>query len=249
VVPLDYAATQSNRAGLFLDLASVSGYDRRNCLLEALGCAQIAVLLFQRMGHAPYLEQATRQLSRVALTCGDLFPELWAELKLGLIPEWLVKQLETEAQRNLLLRALPRSVPTALEAFRDAKSEAQTAATASAWTTAAMAGQTLLELRHEGQGPWTTEELQAEVAGCWNQAGVIWSDQDKLHDKALAAFAEAIRVEPNRAMWHRNHCGTLIELGRLDEAEASLARAVDLEPGHTRLVDLRQELDAARGKT
>ena len=47
-------------------------------------------------------------------------------------------------------------------------------------------------------------------------------------------------------MWHRNHTGTLIELGDLAAAEAGLARATELEPEHPRLAELRREMEERR---
>ncbi len=43
-------------------------------------------------------------------------------------------------------------------------------------------------------------------------------------------------------MWRRNRTGTLIDLGRLDEAAAELERARALEPEAARLAELEQQL-------
>jgi predicted Zn-dependent protease len=47
-------------------------------------------------------------------------------------------------------------------------------------------------------------------------------------------------------MWRRNRTGTLIDLGRLDEAAEELERARKLEPDAPRLADLTAALERAR---
>ncbi|QLQ07147.1 MAG: hypothetical protein HZY76_14590 [Anaerolineae bacterium] len=47
-------------------------------------------------------------------------------------------------------------------------------------------------------------------------------------------------------MWRRNQAGTLIELGRLDEAAAAIEQARALEPEAPRLAQLAAQLAAAR---
>jgi len=83
--------------------------------------------------------------------------------------------------------------------------------------------------------------MRADVASCRNQIGVLLSKQEK-HAEALAAFGEAIKLQPNKAMWQRNHAGENIELGDFAAAETDLARAAELEPDHPRLAELRKEL-------
>jgi tetratricopeptide (TPR) repeat protein len=61
---------------------------------------------------------------------------------------------------------------------------------------------------------------------------------------ALAAYDRAIALQPDFGMWHRNRAGTLIELGRLDEAAGAIETAHGLEPDAPRL----PELDAALAK-
>jgi hypothetical protein len=48
-------------------------------------------------------------------------------------------------------------------------------------------------------------------------------------------------------MWHRNRAGTLIELERLDQAEAAIAQARALDPEAPRLAELDAQLAKARG--
>jgi tetratricopeptide (TPR) repeat protein len=86
--------------------------------------------------------------------------------------------------------------------------------------------------------------------------GTVLSDLASLPDEdrgarlreALAAFGEAIRLQPDFAMWHRNHADANIDLGDYDAAEADLIRAAELESEHPRLEELRRRLREARQK-
>jgi tetratricopeptide (TPR) repeat protein len=119
---------------------------------------------------------------------------------------------------------------------------------AESWHAAAAAGTRLVEYPNASQLPFALDDLRAEVAQCWNQLGYILSDEQKKPQEALAAFEEAVRLCPDFAMYWRNHASTNIDLGNLDAAAVSLARAGELEPDHPRLAELRRELDEARKK-
>jgi hypothetical protein len=88
--PLNYAGTQVNLAILFRAFANLPDEDRRTFLLKSLLCAHTALSLFEKLGHAPYAQKAANQLRQIGEEAGELFPELWAELKVGEPPEWLV---------------------------------------------------------------------------------------------------------------------------------------------------------------
>ncbi len=239
--PLDYAMTQNNRATLLSELASLPNEDRRGRLLEALRCAFTALSLFDQIGHTPYSQAATTTLRRVSEEAGELFPELWAELNAGEPPEWLAGVLA----QSRAFAALPEELRRALGTFVEARQHAEEAKSAEAWQAAALAGQSLLDHPDARELPFEVEQLQAEVASYWNMLGNVLSEQEK-HIEALAAFGEAIKLQPNKAMWHRNHTGTLIDLGDIAAAEAGLARATELEPEHPRLAELRQEMEERR---
>jgi tetratricopeptide (TPR) repeat protein len=116
-----------------------------------------------------------------------------------------------------------------------------------AWQRAADAGEGLLSML--GTVAIDAEQLsaiKADIASTYNMLGNTFDDVDK--QQALAAFDRAIALQPDFAMWHRNRAGTLIELGRLDDAEAAIARARELEPDAKRLPELDAELAAARSK-
>ena len=89
------------------------------------------------------------------------------------------------------------------------------------------------------------DALHKSLAECYNRFGNAHSQQNT-HTAALAAYDRAIALH-EQAMWQRNRAGTLIELKRLDEAQAALSRARELAPDATRLVELEAELAAARG--
>jgi tetratricopeptide (TPR) repeat protein len=142
---------------------------------------------------------------------------------------------------------LPIAIKT-LTAFIEARQRAESEKTLEAWQAVVQAGQTLLEHPDAAQLPISPETLRAELASCWNQIGVILSDEQKKPTEALAAFQGAARLQPDFAMWHRYVAGTHTDLGQFAEAEAAIARAAQLEPEHPRLADLRQELEEARKK-
>jgi len=113
------------------------------------------------------------------------------------------------------------------------------------WQAAAEAGEAVLSALPDEPG--TSEllaELKKDLASVYNRLGSALDDQS---DKAasLTAFERAIALRPDYAMWHRNRAGTLIELGRLDEARQAIARARELEPAAPRLVELEAELAQA----
>ncbi|MBI3243968.1 MAG: hypothetical protein HYZ49_16930 [Chloroflexi bacterium] len=239
--PLDYAMTQNNRATLLSELASLPGEDRRGRLVEALRCAHIALSLFDQIGHAPYSQAATTTLRRVSEEAGELFSELWAELNAGEPPEWLAGVLA----QSRAFAALPEDLRRALGTFVEARQRAEEAKSAEAWQAAALAGQSLLDHPDASQLPFEAEQLRAEVASCWNMLGNVLSEQEK-HIEALAAFGEAIKLQPNKAMWHRNYASANIDVGNFAAAEAGLARATELEPQHPRLEELRREMEERR---
>ena len=239
--PLDYAMTQGNLANLFRAFATLPEEDRRAHLLNALRCAYTALSLFEQLGHAPYAQQAANQLRQLGEEAGELFPELWAELKVGEPPEWLAGVLA----QSRAFAALPEDLRRALASFVEARQRAEADNSVEAWRVAALAGQALLDHPEASQIPFDADGLRADVANSWNNAGNVLSEQEK-HAEALAAFGEAIKLQPNKAMWRRNHTGTLIDLGDIAAAEAGLARAAELEPEHPRLAELRQEMEERR---
>jgi tetratricopeptide (TPR) repeat protein len=115
-----------------------------------------------------------------------------------------------------------------------------------AWQRAADAGEELLSLLGAmGASGEPVDELKAHIASTYNALGTALDATDKV--QALAAFERAIALQPDFAMWHRNRAGILIELGRLDQAEAAIAQARALEPEAPRLAELDAELAIARG--
>jgi tetratricopeptide (TPR) repeat protein len=90
--PLAYAMTQGNLANLSMSFAELPGEDQRARWREAIQHVLTALSLFIQAQHAPYAQQAAGQLRWISERCGDTFPELWRELNIGEMPEWLQKQ-------------------------------------------------------------------------------------------------------------------------------------------------------------
>lgn len=87
--------------------------------------------------------------------------------------------------------------------------------------------------------------LRENHAGAYNNLGYAHEVAKDLN-AALVAYNRAIVLQPDYAMWRRNRANTLIDLGRLDEAEAEIAAARTLEPDAPRLAALDQALSQAR---
>ncbi|HRQ38252.1 MAG TPA: tetratricopeptide repeat protein, partial [Chloroflexota bacterium] len=66
------------------------------------------------------------------------------------------------------------------------------------------------------------------------------------HAAAVATYSRAIGHAPDNAMLYRNRAGERLELGEVDEAEADINQAANLEPDAPRLADLRQTLAQKR---
>lgn len=113
------------------------------------------------------------------------------------------------------------------------------------WQQAVAAGERLLQPPLSETPELDLPALQVEVARIYNELGNAF-DQVKDHNAALAAYERAIALQADFAMWHRNRAGMLIELRRLDEAEAAIAHARMLEPDAPRLAELAAELEHAR---
>jgi hypothetical protein len=115
------------------------------------------------------------------------------------------------------------------------------------WRGVTQAGEALLALQAGSEHLLDWDAVRRQVASNYNTYG---NALDNAGDQAaaLAAFEHAVALQPDFAMWRRNQTGTLIELGRLDEAAAALALARNLEPDAPRLAQLDADLAAARGK-
>jgi len=87
--PLAYAMTQGNLAFLYLDLSAFPEENRKDQLRRAIQCTVTARLIFIQVGHAPYTQQASRQLKYISEQAGDLFVDIWNELNFGEMPDWL----------------------------------------------------------------------------------------------------------------------------------------------------------------
>lgn len=216
------------------DLATLPGEDRRGRLYEALHCAVEAVSLFEQFQQAQYLEIGRRVLRSLRAACGDDFPALWAELGLGAPPDWLMAESDKLQAR---LQAYQAQLAAA-----DAENPQ-----VEPWRGVTQAGEALLALQAGSEHLLDWDAVRRQVASDYNTLG---NALDNAGDNAaaLAAYERAIALQPDFAMWRRNQTGTLIELGRLDEAAVALAVARHLEPDAPRLAQLEADLAAAQGK-
>ncbi len=87
--PLDYAMTHGNLLNLYQTMADLPEENRRARLADALHAGWIAFDLFGRLQHSYYQQQAARQLRGLRSACSADFDELWQELAVGPLPEWL----------------------------------------------------------------------------------------------------------------------------------------------------------------
>lgn len=230
---LEYATTQLNLSILSANLAQVPEENRRARLLESLRACHTALTLFLQLDHITYARKAAQQLHAISEQCGDLFPELWAELNVGDVPAWLQGMRMPDVLRELF------------EKFSAAREEAQENKTVEGWRAAAQLAEELLAHSDAARLPYTPEQWHNETAKLWNQVGNVSSEEGNYAD-ALTAYNNAMRHQPNEAMWHRNRANTNIELGNLDAAEEDIRRAEELEPGHARLAELRAEMENKR---
>lgn len=113
------------------------------------------------------------------------------------------------------------------------------------WQAASAAGAALLTPDFADLEGVNWPALREHVANTFNAFGNAHGHAEH-HAEALVAFERACAVQPEQAMWQRNRAGTLIALGRLDEAEAVIAQARVLEPDAPRLESLTTDLAQAR---
>lgn len=245
--PLDYAQTQSNRANILSELSSLPGEDRRALLTQALRYAAEAAVLFEHYQQVEYLAVGRRVLGGLRNACGDDFEAWWAETELGEVPEWLIESGQASGGN------LPEELATALREYVARKEEAdKLEIDPDAWQRAADVGEGVLSaLGAAAVSNLQVDELRAafpaDLASVYNMLGNALDEVDKI--RALAAYERAITLQPDFAMWQRNRAVTLLELGRLDEAAAAIARARELEPDAPRLTQLEPDLAAKKGET
>jgi hypothetical protein len=87
--PLDYAMTQGNLGYLHAAFLELPGEEKKDRYEKAIACVVTALSIFSQVGHAPFAQQAVRQLHWLAEQAGEFFEEIWEELELGELPDWL----------------------------------------------------------------------------------------------------------------------------------------------------------------
>jgi tetratricopeptide (TPR) repeat protein len=113
------------------------------------------------------------------------------------------------------------------------------------WQVVVALGERLLAMEAGAQQLLNWDDLRERVANDYNTLG---NAHDAAGDPAasLVAFERAVALQPDFAMWRRNQAGTLIDLGRLEEAAAAIAAARRLEPDAPRLAQLAADLARAQ---
>ena len=113
------------------------------------------------------------------------------------------------------------------------------------WKAVVEAGEGLFVPEFQDSPAIDWDALRESLAGAYTALCIA-------HEKAgdfvssLAATERAIALQPNEALLYRNRAGTLIDLGRLDEAAEAIATARAMEPGAARLKELDDQLAQAR---
>jgi hypothetical protein len=87
--PLDYAMTQANIALLYMDISYFPEENQRKQHGKAITSTVTALSIFLQIGHQPYAQHTAKQLKWISEQIGDSFRDLWLELDLGEIPDWL----------------------------------------------------------------------------------------------------------------------------------------------------------------
>lgn len=89
-------------------------------------------------------------------------------------------------------------------------------------------------------------ELDDRQLDAYNALGALYAERGEL-ERALGMFSKVTATAPDAAYLHNNLGYALLLLGRHDEAEAAIRRALTLEPGFERAWDNLARLAAARG--
>ena len=157
------------------------------------------------------------------------------------LPAWLQEEDKREARLAAWAQRLA-DYQSLLQAANTEQPEAD------AWRDIINLGEELLTGEADDLPGVNWSVLRQQVAGDYNTLG---NALDNAGDAAgaLTAFDRAVTLQPDFAMWRRNQASALLDLGRLDEAEAAIAAAREMEPDAPRLAQLEAQLTAARQKS
>jgi tetratricopeptide (TPR) repeat protein len=205
--------------------------------VEALTTTWEAYILFEHLQHGPYQRAARNTLLRVRDLCAADFDALWQKLNVGDCPAWLSVPYATE-------QTIPADLQMALQRYAELRRAAKEEDVA-AWQAVVEAGERLFALKFQRVTGVDWEALSEDLAGAYTNL-CIAHEKASDFNASLAATERAIALQPNQAMWQRNRAGTLIDLGRLDEADQALATARAMEPGAARLKELEDQLAQVR---
>jgi DNA-binding protein Fis len=187
----------------------------------------------------PLIEQAEQMLAQ-ARQSGDENLAMALEPRLTGLKQ--IREARQAEANDPARQAFQAALTTYLEQVQAAEANPDNL---EAWQAAVAAGEALLapELAATPDVNW--EALRANLASVYNRLSITQETSHNL-EASLAAIDRAIALQPDEAMWRRNRSGTLIDLGRLDEATEELERARALEPEAPRLAQLQESLDQAR---
>ncbi len=157
-------------------------------------------------------------------------------------PSWAIASSWLDAADDAPPAAFVEQWQEYLQRLQAADAEHPDAAT---WQAIAALGATLLAAEADGLPGVDWAALRTRIAADHNTLGNALDTQgDK--QAALAAFARAVDLQPDFAMWRRNQAGTLIELGRLADARRPPSPPpVPWNPDAPRLPQLAADLAAA----
>jgi hypothetical protein len=149
-------------------------------------------------------------------------------------------QAASTPEQQAFQQALDRYLALRQAAEADAKS-------VRAWQAAVAAGEALLAPEFVALETVNWPALHADLADAYTNLCIAHKDGDARDLAAsLAATERAIALQPGEPMWRRNRAGTLIDLGRLDEAASAIALARSMQPDAPRLAELEAALAQAR---
>ena len=81
--------TQGNLGNLHVAFIGLPDENQRERYRQAIECVITAFSIFIQVGHAPFAKQAAGQLRWLSKEAGSLFTDIWQEMELGEMPEWL----------------------------------------------------------------------------------------------------------------------------------------------------------------
>ncbi len=95
--------------------------------------------------------------------------------------------------------------------------------------------------------PEQYKEIRSDSQRIINNMGLIRGQlalQEKQYDKAIDAFSEASKSDPDNPEAHYQLALALTHAERFDEATAEIQKSIDLQPGEKKYTDIREQIEA-----